>query len=233
MLTLIHGDDAVISRKTLDELKIKYSPYEKISFDGAKVTLTDIVSASDSLSLFGQQKLIIIENLLGASGNREKEAILDFLSDKKIAAEIIFWEPKEVPKTVLKKYFTGEKVIFCQLPPILFKFLDSIGEKPVPTVLSMFNKLTADREAEFILSMLIRQWRNLIIASDLGEKGFSGAPIWQAFKFIKQSRYFKLNDLISSYRQLLSLDAKIKMGLTPYSLAELLDIFFVSLYYQV
>lgn len=233
MLTLIHGEDIVVSRKTLNELKTKYPAFEKISLDGAKATLTDVVTAADSLSIFVQQKLIIIENLLSFSGNREKEAILDFLGDKKIAAEIIFWEPKEVPKAVLKKYLSKAKVIFCSLPPILFKFLDSIGEKPLQSVLTMFKSLTAEREAEFVLSMLIRQMRSLIIASDLGEKGFAGMPSWQAFKFIRQSRYFNLNSLISSYRQLLSLDAKVKMGATPYSLAELLDIFFVSLYYQI
>lgn len=232
MLTLIHGNDKVASRKVLEELRLKYSSYENIVFGGEKMTLTDMVMSADSMSFLAPQKLVIIENLLTGSVNREKEAILDFLRDKKISAEVILWEGKELPKTIINKYFSDATVVSCPLPAILFRFLDSIGEKPLPTILSMLHMLAVEREAEFILSMLIRQWRNLLIASDLGKSGFAAIPSWQAGKFINQARYFSLKSLISSYRQLLSFDIKIKTGLTPYSLRELLDIFFVSLYYK-
>ncbi len=232
MLTLIHGDDVLSSYKALDELKLKYENYEKIFLDGGKLTLTEIVSASDSLSLFGLQKLIVIQNFFSGTLNKEKEEILNFLKNQKNEAQIVFWEGKEVTKTILKKYLPSAKIITCQPPQLLFKFLDSLGEKPLPSILPMLHNLLQGQEAEFILSMLIRQWRYLIIASDLGMRGFSDMPSWQAHKFISQARFFNLKDLIASYRKLLSLDLQIKSGLTSYTLAQLLDIFFVSLYYQ-
>lgn len=231
MITLIHGDDIVGSRKALEELKRKHEFDEKIYFDGGRAALSDILTATDSQSLFGQNKLIIIENLFAGGKSAEKEQILVFLSNAKTLPEIVLWEQKEIPKAQLKK-FSRAKIIFCQLPAILFKFLDSVGEKPVNQVLSMFHSVANSQSAEFILSMLVRQWRYLIIAADLGEAGFADLPSWQAFKFIKQARFFKLPDLIASYRQLLSLEAKVKMGLTPYTTAQLLDIFFINLYYQ-
>lgn len=229
MLILIHGDDIVASRKALNELKTKYVSYEQIIFEGSRISLTDIITAADSLSLFSTGKFIIIENLLSGPMSKAKEEILDFISSGKMQTTVVFCEQKEIGKLIVKKYFSQANIISCQLPAILFRFLDAIGSKPPRQILSMFHTLAAERDGEFLLSMLIRQWRFLIIAADLGEKGFSGMPPWQAFKFINQARFFDLPKLISSYRQLLSFDMRVKSGLTPYSLNQLLDIFFVSL----
>ncbi len=231
MITLIHGEDITASRKVLFDLKEKHASSEKIYFDGAKITLSDLVSSTDSLSLFGEDKLIIIENLLAGTISKEKESMLAFLGNTKSTAHIVVWEQKEIGKTVIKKYFSSAKIIFCPLPAVLFKFLDSVGVKPVGEVLNMFHVLTHDQEAELVYSMLIRQWRYLIIAADLGEKGFAAMLPWQIAKFISQARSFELKKLIGSYRQLLSLDLKVKMGRTSYTLNQLLDIFFASLYY--
>jgi len=234
MLTLIHGDDAVSSRKAFRDLLAKNPDCEKIFLDGIKLTFTDIISAADSLSLFAQKRLVCIENLLKRPSGSEKDKILDFFKTRgDISAEIIIWEEDEIGKAVISKYFSRAKVIFCPLPAVLFKFLDSIGEKPVTQVLSMFHELLATREAEFIFSMLVRQWRYLIIACDLKEAGLADLPAWQAHKFVRQASFFKLRELISAYRQLLSLDARVKMGLNCLPLSDLLDIFFVSLYYKI
>lgn len=232
MLTLIHGDDNVLSRKALNELKSKYEANEKILFNGSTVTISDLVSVADSLSLFGQDKFIVIENMLSSPMSKEKEKILEFLKNQKSSFQIIIWEQKEIGKTILKKYFANAKQIICQVHPILFKFLESIGEKTASQVLAMFHDLISDHEGELILSMLIRQWRNLIIAGDLGVGGFAGLPSWQANKFVKQAHFFNMKNLLISYRQLLSLDVKVKMSLSPYTLNQLLDIFLVSLYYN-
>lgn len=232
MLTIIHGDDTVSSRKKAKDLMEKNPNCEKIYLDGAKITLTDIISAADSLSLLAEKKIVYIENLLKRPASSEKDQILDFLKTRETTAEIIMWEGQEVGKAVVSKYFGHAKVIFCPLPAILFKFLDAIGEKPVDDVLAMFHSLLTTSEVEFIFSMLVRQWRYLIVASDLKELGFTGLPSWQAHKFMRQASFFQLKELISAYRQLLSLDARVKMGLTCLPLSDLLDIFFVSLYYK-
>lgn len=232
MFTLIHGEDITSSRKALTEIKEKNDTTEKIIFDGTKITLSDFVSAADSLSIFNQGRLIIIENFLSGILSKEKEEMLKYMQNTDISAQIIFWEQKEVSKTIIKKYFPKASVILCPVPVYIFKFLDSIGERPLPEVLSMYNSLAKQQEAEFVYSMLIRQWRNLLIANDLGQIGFSGMSSWQSGKFIRQAKYFDLQKLISSYRILLSLDQKVKSGQTSYNLNQLLDIFFVSLYYQ-
>lgn len=230
MLTLIHGDDIVFARKTLSELKDKYNKAEIISFSGNSVNLTDIVSSSDSLSLFGRDKVIILENLLSQS--KDKEEILQYIFNS-VSIPVILYEEKEIDMTTLTKFFSKAKVFTCKLPQLLFKFLDSIKSSSPRDILAAYQKIIRERQGEFVFSMLIRQWRNLIVAKDLGLSGFSNIPSWQASKFIRQADYFSMKQLISSYRLLLSLDLKVKTGLTSLNLNQLLDIFLVSLYYEV
>lgn len=232
MLTLIHGDDIVSSRKALLELKDKYSDFEIITFLGSDVTITDIISGSDSLSLFSQGKVIILENLLSHAKPKGKDEILLYLN-KYADIPVILYEEKEVDKSNLTKYFSKAKIIACKLPQQLFRFLDSIKSSSASEVLSAFHNIIKDRQGEFVLSMLIRQWRNLIVAKDLGSAGFLGLPSWQTGKFIRQAEFFSLNQLISSYRQLLAADLKVKTGGTSFNLNQLLDIFLVSLYHEI
>ncbi len=231
MLILIHGDDIVACRKALFELKDKYSDSELISFLGSEISITDIISATDSPSLFSQGKVLILENLLGQSKPKVKEEILLYLN-KSADIPVILYEEKEVDKTNLIKYFSKAKIIACKLPQQLFKFLDSIKSSSPSQVLNTFRNIIKERQDEFVLSMLIRQWRNLIVAKDLGEKGFPGVPTWQTGKFIRQADFFSLKQLVSSYRQLLAADLKVKTGGTSFNLNQLLDIFLVSLYYS-
>ncbi len=231
MITLIHGDDTVLARKALLELKDKYSDSELITFLGSEVEITNIISSSDSLSLFSQGKVIILENLVSQAKPKVKDEILLYLN-KSADIPVILYEEKEVEKITLVKYFSKAKIINCKLPQQLFKFLDSIKSSPIAEVLKTFHFIIRERQGEFVLSMLIRQWRNLLIAKDLGLSGFTNIPAWQANKFIRQAEFFSQNELIFSYRQLLSTDLKVKTGQSSYTLNQLLDIFLVSLYYE-
>jgi len=93
----------------------------------------------------------------------------------------------------------------------------------------MFHDLIREKSTEVIFAMIVRQWRLLLIASDLGKPGLSKMAPWQIHKILKQARNFTFKKLFISYRQLLSIDIKIKNGKSPYSLEQLLDIFLLSL----
>lgn len=227
MLFLIYGADIVVSRNALNEEKEKSKDGEIITLDGRKVTLADVVTAAGSVSLFKSEKTIIIERLLKGGITREKEKIIFYLTKEKNLPKIIIWEESEVDKVKIKKFFSKAKVIHCPLPKLLFKFLDSLGSCSSSFLISMFKKLLKEKNVELVYVMILRQIRFLIIAKNMGEKGLALSP-WQARKFISQSRYFKLNELILAYRNLLSLEYKLKTGATPYSFEKLLDIFLVQ-----
>ncbi|MBI5452391.1 hypothetical protein HY945_02925 [Candidatus Gottesmanbacteria bacterium] len=228
MLILIHGDDIVSSRKALEEHKLKEKGVEIINFDGNVLDLPSFVTAADSQSLFGEGKLIIIENLLGSSLTKQKEKILDFLNSSELSQKVILWEKGEIGKTAINKYCPKGKVILCQPPLLLFRFIDSLGDHN-ERVLTLYHALLAQREPELVLAMLFRQLRLLIIAESMGEKGLKAQASWQAHKFIKQANLFGKEQLYRAYRSLLLIDYNVKTGQTPYNLSQLLDIFLINL----
>lgn len=229
MLTIIHGDDIVASRKILYEEKEKEADAEIIRIDGSKLTLADLASSSETISLFGIKRIIIIENLLAGTLTKQKESLLSYLGKSQFPDHIV-WESQEISKALLHKYFSKAKIIACQPPALIFKFLDSIGARPASYLLSLFRQVLVQADPEFIFVMILRQWRYLLIAKDLGQKGMmSLLSPWQSRKFVEQARYFTLGQLTVSYRNLLSMEYRIKTGKIPYSLAELIDIFLISI----
>lgn len=228
MLILIHGDDIVSSRKAIDTEKAKYEDSETIYIDIAKTDISEILTACESPSLFSNSRTIIIENLFSSGLNKTKEKILIYINTQKTEYQIIIWEKTEIKSEVIKKYLNKAKVITCQPPLLLFKFLDTLGEN-TDNVITLFHRLLEQREEELVFTMLFRQFRYLIIAKDLKERGLKDMSAWQRVKFINQARLFDKDKLIKSYRNLLSIDYNIKTGQTSYTLRQLLDIFLINL----
>ncbi len=229
MLVIIHGDNVASSRRKLAELVCEYNDHEKVVLDGRKLSLEELVLACESSSMLFTRKLVVIENLLGSPKNKNKESILSYLNDEGENTNIIIWEDKKVDKRTFVSAIKKYKEYAVMLPANLFKFLDSIGVDQRNLTVGMFHSLLATLEAEMIFSMLVRQWRNMIIAIDANKLNPAGLASWQLGKLRAQARFFGNNKLISSYRTLLTIDYKIKSGLTPFSMRQLLDIFFLNL----
>lgn len=229
MLFLVHGDDQVSSRKILYDKKAEQKDSEIQTFDGNTSTLTDYVSYLDALSFFSKTKVLVVENFFAKALSADKEKVFAFFKQNKERYKIFFWEGKEIDKYTVPKYFSREESVLASPPLLIFKFLDSLGIENKKTVVSMFQTILKQRDAFFILSMLYRQFRLLIIAVETKGAGMGQLSPWQAKKFISQGRYFSLDQLKSAYRVLLSMEYNVKSGNTPLNLAELLDIFLVTL----
>ncbi len=228
MITLIHGEDTVSSRKILDTEKEKSKENEIQYFEGNNLDLETLLTCDQSQSLFQNNKTIIIENLLTGSMSSQKEKVLSYLNSNQLVGNVIIWEKNEITKSNIKKLLPKALDILCQPPMMLFRFLDTMFDNPA-TSLILFHNVISQREAELVYSMLVRQFRYLIIARDMGAAGLSEMQRWQADKFVRQSSHFDKEKLIALYRQLLSIDYNIKSGQTPYSMTELLDIFLLNL----
>lgn len=228
MITIIHGDDVLASRRKLVELIDSQRDSEIIRFEGAKFTAEDFLVAAESRSIISNDKLIIIEQFFCSKKSQEKTNIENLLYRKLEEINIIIWEGKELDKTTLNK-ITDARLFNYYLPKLLWRFLDSIGIAQTSDLLTMFNVLIKTQDINFIFSMIIRQWHNLLLTLSLKNDDAIGLTSWQIAKLKRQAASFTSPKLLNSYRKLIAIEYKIKSGSTPLRLKEWLDIFLVNL----
>ncbi|MEK7127923.1 MAG: hypothetical protein AAB838_04355 [Patescibacteria group bacterium] len=200
MITILHGEDEVASRRELDRIISGFEGqiirFEK-TFD-----LTDLYQATSGL--FNDKVLVIIENYLGGKKKLDLDA-----GD----ANVIFWEPKEVSKTVIGI----NKSLEFKIPTLIWKLCDSLKPTNGKQILPLFENTLKTTDIEFIFAMLIRQFRLMLNPVGL-------AP-WQASKIQSQSKVFGEENLKNIYQQLLTIDYENKTSLSPLSLKNNLEKF--------
>jgi len=223
-ISIICGENLITSRQALS-LKIRNAQQKKIevvNLDGTKVSLEQIRSATGSSSMFGNDKLIVVENLLTSQKSQRKEKITDYLFKKEFNNEIILWEGKNVDRRTIPN---GLKIETFELDKQLFKFLDSIKPNNPLKPLTILKELEKTEAPELVFFMLTRQIRQLILAK---EDLYKGAP-WQGAKLKAQAGLFMPDYLEKIYQELQQIDYNQKTGNDALNLLSHLDIFVASL----
>lgn len=230
MIFFLHGDNQVLSRQRLNELinQAKTENKEIIRLDGLKIDLSQILQALESSSLFGQEKLIIIEQLFSRPKSKEKEEIIKYLKKEKISPHLIFWEKKEISGTTTRWLPKDWQYQIFKTPVSIFKFLDSIKPNNQKEVLTYLHQSIRKDSPEMVFYMLARRIKELIIALDLGKEGLKGAP-WQIGKLMHQAGNFSLEQLKSIYAKLLDIDIDIKTGRSFMPLDWHLDLLMINI----
>lgn len=223
MITLLHGENIVESRKALVQ-KINDSKTEGIDvvrLDGLKVEIGDFRSILGSASLLGKDRLAVIENFFSSPRSARKEKILECLKGKDFVNDLIFWEGKE-----LKDFgnLPGAMIKVFKVAPAIFRFLESFRPNNTRQALSLLSEVKSKEDPEMIFYMIIRYVRSLILASDLGPIGLSGMADWQKRRFINQASSFSLSQLKKLYGDLEQIDYEQKTSGDVYSLASRLDL---------
>ena len=229
MITVFSGDNIVSSRKAflgaLEEAKSKGK--ETTSLDGKKLSPTDLIQALESKSLFGNDKIIFIENLFSLTKSKDKEKLIEMVRKNSDAdTEVFIWEEKELSKTQQEGFNKNFHFLPFKLPAIIFTFLDSLSPGKTKENLQGLHYCLAQEEPEMIFSMLIRQIRLLILAKE-GEDYLTGAP-WQKTKILKQEKLFTSEKLKGIYQRLLEIDYQQKTSQLPLSLTSSLDLLMVE-----
>jgi len=226
-MLILHGDNIVASRKVLNQeiSQAKAKDKEVIRFNGRKLTPTELQQALESKSLFGSERLIVVENLLSSPPSKTRTDLVSYLK-KNLFENLILWERKEIKRVT---GFIKAEIQLFKLPPTIFQFLDSLapGERKhsLPLLHTCFNQ----DSAEMVFYMLARQIRFLIIANDLGEKGLNNMANWQKAKLTRQAKKFSLSQLLFFHRKLLKIDWQQKTGQAPMPLSSQLDLLIASL----
>lgn len=223
---LIHGQNLVLSRKFLTE-KIKEFSGEIIRLDGEKIDLTELKQTLESGSLFGKDKLIIVENLFSRRPSIIKDELIEYcrLSHP---TNLIIWEGKEIDGRKLRS-IPPQNVNHFALNKVIFKFLDSISPGNQKVTLNFYHQCLPQDPPELIFYLLSQRIRDLIIIKDLGEEGIARLAPWQKKKLAYQAKRFTLEQLSALYRELLRIDWEQKTGRAPLDLSSQLDLLLASL----
>lgn len=230
MISIIHGDDIVSSRKYFLEQRQKTT--NPFTFEGGKIIISDILQVLEGGGLFGDDKKIFIEDFFSKrKPGLEFNDIISYLQKNSQNGDVYFWEGKEIPKKNLS-IFPDCKVLAFKLPQTLFLFLDNIKLGNGKNLIILFHKTLATTEVELIFHMLVRQFRLLLASSGKGVEQIDEvkrlAP-WQKSKLVKQSSYFTVDKLKIIYKRLYKIDLLQKTGGLSLSLVQAIDFFLLDL----
>lgn len=222
-MIIIHGDNQVESRNFLSKLTALQKEKEIVRIEGKEISIDRLKQELENNNLFGKEKFVVIENLLSQSSS---QPILSYLI-KTRPKNLVIWENKEINSNKIRQLKAEEKLF--KLPPIIFKFLDSLLPENGRQSLRLMKQAIIQSSPENVFYMLARQVRYLIIAHELGLKGLSELHPFQQQKIATQAKKFNLSQLLIVHRKLLYIDWQQKTGKTPFDLSAQLDLLIASL----
>jgi len=241
---LLHGDNQTQSRNELTSIVVqaKKDKKEIIRFTGKDLTLESLTQALEGQSLFGQDRLVVIEEFLSQPKSKRKEEVIAYLTSLASSTpvlsqdttpgvgcpkiDLVFWEKKTLTPAVLRKLPFIQKTKVFKIPRLVFKLVESLSPGNQKQSLSLLYQLLKNGSVELAFYMIARQIRLLIQAKD---NVLPKMAPWMLGKLKSQAAKFKsTNQLINLHQQLLEIDRAIKTGATPMDLAWHLDIFIVN-----
>ncbi len=218
MLTIIHGDNQVKSRKKLWELILQAQSkgFAVTLIEAKNLHLAQLETSLASTQLFNPKKLIVIHELHSLKRSKQKGNLIEFVAhfcqkrikQKKTSTQLILWEKRALTKTMAKK-FPQAQIFEFKLANSLFKWLDSFSpnQNTKGKQLKLLQNAIQDNDEFACLAMLSRQIRLLIQAK---EQAKIKAPPFVISKLKRQADQFTLNQLIKLHAQLLATDLALK-----------------------
>lgn len=239
MITFIHGDDTVSSRKFF--VNLRQQKKDSNYFSGDSLKLTDLVQVIEGNALFTTNKTLFIEDFFPKKkAGKEFEELVNYLNKHSDSTELYLWESKTLTKKQTSLFSKPVEKLF-KLPQAVFSLLDSLKPDDGERLVILFHQALKNAEAEFIYYMLIRQFRLLLaLASDLrGREAVDlvGRSIdevlrlapWQKQKLQRQAHLFPLEKLTATYNKLYAIDLGQKTGSLHLSLTQSIDFFLLDL----
>lgn len=228
MITLLHGDDTAKSRAELERVMDAYAGREIRHVEGKSADDTLLVQSLESSSLFGGDTIVVIENLLGSLGKKQKRAeqLVGFLSRAPQETSILLWEDRTLSPGLLKLLGKASVRLF-KTPVVIFQLLDGLRPGCAKTMLPLLSEVLALEPAEVVYTLMYRRIRDLIQVADHVTP--ERVQSWQLGRLTQQSASFTMDRLLKLHRDLLDMDIAIKTGSSPFPLGTLLEHCIVSL----
>ena len=220
MITLLHGDDTTKSRNELQRLRGLAVGKELRELDGKTVTEDILLQSLSSSSLFGDDLVVIIENLFSSQAKKIKrvEALAKLIVSESQGVEIILWEEKEVGKTALTHLGPKITVRIFSLPVIIFQFLDSVRPRTVKTMLPLYRQVVEHEAPELVHALLLKRFRQILeLKSGITPPGMQS---WQISRLTNQAQSFTIDQSQEAYKKILQNDLQMKTGSGALSLQQ-------------
>lgn len=228
MITILHGDNIVESRNIRFTLhtQAQAEHAEILVIDGTSISITDLVQALETQTLFHTSRVVFIDNMIKSLRLGEKrDAIINYLCEGAFETPLILWESKGVGRSIIKlKKQPHVTVKECKLPATIFAFVDSLRPGNMQQALTLFHAAITLMVPEVIMTMLVRQFRILLAVSlqaPLSEL-MRTAP-WQRSKLEKQAHGYTSTQLKQLYKSLLLIDYLVKTGRSAYTLTNQIE----------
>lgn len=232
-MQIIHGENIVQSRNYLNKMveQSRQKGIQIVHLEAKPLTIPLLEDHTASQSLFGESRLIVIEELHSLPKSARKDELIQFLANLPPSAEleIILWEKRSLTPTMIKKLKVSNAQEF-KITSALFSWLDSLsGNRHAQTQQNMLKSLAKaiDSDGDFMChSMLVRQVRLLLQAQ---QGSFASMAPFMAAKLNKQAQQFSEQQLLTIHHQLLVLDIHQKTSSSKLSLREELELLTVEM----
>ncbi len=226
MITLLHGENISASRARFQQLQAEIDA-DVVTIDLKDQIGPDPLAALQTTGLFSDRQFAAIENAV-TSKELEKIAKYDL-------TDAVFWEGKKLTSTQIttfQKVFPKASILEFKIDPVVFKFVESIRPNNVAEVINLFRKYQKTDPSEVIFTMIVRQFRHILLASTNESNGPDEwlRASWQKTKLASQAKSFPSLLLREKYHQLGNLDYYHKTGQLPHgSLEKALELFLLTL----
>ncbi len=223
MITIIHGDNTVLSRQQLTrhiEGRTRQGKTVK-SIAGADISLPSLTSALQSTSLFGDEQAVVLERLFKMRSKNVRDQVVQILVTHQ-ETEVILWDDHIISATNLKLISAAKpSVELFKTSPIVFQTMDMFGNPHESSrMIKQLHRSYDQDTTEFVFSMLARQVRLLISVVE-GDTGSMKPYTLQ--KVSQQAKHFTLEKLLKIHHQLLVIDLNQKQSLSLLTLEQQLD----------
>lgn len=230
MISVIHGEDVVSSRKKIEEFLSDSSWATKI--DISRESFHSVFPVINSQSFFSSKKTIVIENSSKLKG-KPKEEFINLLISSESASDlhIILWEGKKLETEFIKK-LKQPRIFLFDLPKYFFQFLDSLRPKNGLSSKRLLLMIEDKISYEQLFYSMVKRIRQLMIIKTDQYKEFEDTKLmrdWQIGKLKNQACYWTEPQLTNFYRKLFELELGLKTSQLPMPLLHHIDFLLISL----
>lgn len=227
MLTILHGDNTEASRSELYRMKGESGRSEAETIDGKNLDQTRLIECLQTASLFGENRLVVIERLFSKLTAKSKN-ISDYI-DLIITSQydVILWEEKSLTPAQLKLFPRSAVIKEFLTPKVIFQFLDALKPGNTKAVILYYQQALDNIAPELIFAMIVKRLRQLMMLKDRVVP--TGLAPWQANRLTSQANFFTMEKLTAMHLALLQIDYLTKTGNSPLDIRDQLTVFIASI----
>lgn len=224
MITLLHGDNIVASRKAFTDLVSNAKAGGLVvRLEGKTLTPAELGDTLGAQDLFCQKKTVVIEGLLSQPKSKRKDEMMAVAANA--GQDIILWEGKVATPAQLKK-FPKARIQAFKTSSSVFQWLDSLRPGNESASQQLLHKAIERDGAEMCFAMLTRQVRLLIQMRE-------GVPMkiapFAVGKLKNQANSFTTKQLLALHSKLVELDYGAKMSRNASDMAQNLTLLQMNL----